>query len=135
MFCPKCGVYLRDTDLIQRNVKFAMGNVPVEYDARCPNCSVEIGHMSWGQFIIHPELEPTHYKDAPQFPEKKRLIPQPPEMRTVLRQYGSAGRTQPAQQETAKQDQPKAPAEEQPTRICPHCGQPWPEEDADRQKY
>ncbi len=33
-----------------------MGTTVVEYDARCPRCTNEIGHVSWGQFTVLPEL-------------------------------------------------------------------------------
>lgn len=131
MFCPKCGVYLVENDLLQRNVKYSMGNVAVEYDARCPNCKEEIGKMSWGKFTIHPELSETRFRmEAPE--EDGSLIPPPPELRTVLRKRAPAN---PRQQPQPEQPSPADTAPEPPTlpevRVCPHCGRPWPEEGED----
>lgn len=57
MFCPKCSAYLTEKDLIKTEVKYAPGNVPIEYQAMCPHCRVEMGKISWGQLTVNPELE------------------------------------------------------------------------------
>lgn len=126
MFCPKCGMYLSEGDLVRRNIKYAMGNVAVEYDARCPGCTEEIGHVSWGQFTLHPELNNTRFEAEPPPAEKESLIPPPPEIRTVLRRRK-------AEEPAVHIPPPPIPdirlEEDEPpiTRICPHCGRPWPE--------
>lgn len=56
MFCPKCSAYLTEKDLIKTEVKYAPGNVPIEYVATCPNCRVEMGKVSWGQLTANPEI-------------------------------------------------------------------------------
>lgn len=132
MFCPKCGVFLNETDLIQRNIKM-MGNVPVEYDARCPNCNIEIGKMHWGKFTIDPELAETNYRERPPLREKN-LIPPPPELRTILRPRKSAAEspeTEPGEEDDslAEGGEPEDAREDEPTvKICPHCGKPLPED-------
>lgn len=65
MFCPKCSAYLTEKDLIKTEVKYAPGNVPVEYVATCPNCRVEMGKVSWGQLTVDPELEKELAKAKP----------------------------------------------------------------------
>lgn len=126
MFCPKCGEYLKEADLLQRNVKYAMGNIPVEYDARCPSCTEEIGHMSWGRFTVNPQLAGTRYRDGEPEQAPDPLIPPPPELRTVLRPRKNPNRPEPAPISPESPDLSDEPVPS--TRLCPHCGQPWPEE-------
>jgi ssDNA-binding Zn-finger/Zn-ribbon topoisomerase 1 len=49
MFCPNCHAYVEENHLLKKNVK-KFENVVIEYDARCPACREEIGHMYWGVF-------------------------------------------------------------------------------------
>lgn len=118
MFCPKCSAYLSENQLVKRNIKYAMGNVAVEYDVRCPHCTEEIGHMSWGQFTPLPEIAEIHYAESE---ATEPLIPPPPELRSVLINRRGAPAEEPLEQEI-----PSA----ETVRVCPHCGQPWPEEEA-----
>lgn len=56
MFCPACSAYLSERDVIKTGVKYAPGNIPVEYEAQCPKCSADMGKVSWGQLTVNPEL-------------------------------------------------------------------------------
>lgn len=99
MFCPKCSAYLTEKDLLKTEVKYAPGNVPIEYQATCPNCRVEMGKVSWGQLTVDPELE-----------------------KTLAREKAMQGE-KPADAETPAAS--AAPAEA--AKVCPHCGKALPE--------
>lgn len=64
MFCPKCSAYVTEKELIKTDVKYAPGNVPIEYDAICPHCRVDMGRVSWGQLTVDPALEAKLKKEA-----------------------------------------------------------------------
>lgn len=99
MFCPKCSAYLTEKILIKTEVKYAPGNVPIEYQATCPNCRVEMGKVSWGQLTVDPELE-------------KELAKAPP-----AQDKGTDDAAVPASVPAAA-----------PQKTCPHCGKPLPED-------
>lgn len=98
MFCPKCSAYLSERDLIKTNVKYAPGNIAVEYEAQCPRCYVEMGRVSWGQLTVNPEIECEAAK------EKATAAAQ------------------------SADPQPAAPhsTATNSDKRCPHCGKPLP---------
>lgn len=55
MFCPSCNAFVTESSLIKLNLKQS-GSSPVEYDARCPVCLIDIGHVFWGVFTPFPHL-------------------------------------------------------------------------------
>lgn len=101
MFCPKCSAYLTERDLIKTNVKYAPGNVAVEYEAQCPKCHVDMGVVSWGQLTVNPALEREleKAKEKPAAAEEAQPAPQ------QAGNTGSAGHS---------------------VKNCPHCGKPLP---------
>lgn len=124
-------MHLTESDLVRRNIKYAMGNVAVEYDARCPGCTEEIGHMSWGQFTVHPELSTTRFDQEPPPPASEPLIPPPPEIRSVLRRRKTEDPVLPKIEvpPPTLPDLQFGEAAEASVRVCPHCGRPWPEDE------
>lgn len=96
MFCPKCSAYLTERDLIKTNVKYAPGNIAVEYEAQCPRCYVEMGRVSWGQLTVNPELE-----------------------REVAKEKAAAN-------DAAAPSAAPQPAAAPSAKHCPHCGKPLP---------
>ncbi len=121
MFCPNCNAYLQEDHLIKKNMK-KFDNAVIEYDARCPACNEEIGHMFWGVFTpaehLQPQAEhpsaPPPLQEAPP-PESPKMPPAPPQQ----------------QQESAASKDihlswPQPPESEVCT--CPHCGKPLPKE-------
>ncbi len=97
MFCPKCTAYLTEKDLIKTDVKYAPGNVPIEYDAICPQCRVDMGRVSWGQLKVDPELQKKLDAEA----AKTARASAPAEV--------------------------AAPQTQDHGKSCPHCGKPLPE--------
>lgn len=105
MFCPGCSAYLSEKDIIKTMVKYAPGNVAVEYDAQCPNCSVDMGKVSWGQLTPNPEL--LIKKQKPTEPLTRK------QMAEASRSEAEASRSE---------------SESSRTKTCPHCGKPLPED-------
>lgn len=120
MFCPKCGILLNEASLIKKNLRYAPGNVPIEYDARCPNCSVEMGRVFWGKLTVHPDLADSKFAHETESTERT-LIPPPPEPRTTRRTNAKA-----AQEAESEPEQQQEPPIQQ--KLCPHCGMPLPED-------
>lgn len=56
MFCPNCSAFLLESDFVHVNARYAPGDVPVEYDVRCPECRVIIGKMFWGRLTLDPDM-------------------------------------------------------------------------------
>ncbi len=56
MFCPNCNGFITESSLIKSRVK-KFENADIEYEARCPLCSVKIGVMFWGKLNVAQELQ------------------------------------------------------------------------------
>lgn len=116
MFCPNCNVYLQENHLIKKNVK-KFDNAIIEYDARCPACNEEIGHMFWGVFTPAQHLQ----SKAEQLPDPPPSPQEPPKAFPAV---------PPQQQPTAAGEihlnwpQPSEPE----VCTCPHCGKLLPKE-------
>lgn len=100
MFCPKCSAYLMEKDLIKTNVKYAPGNVAIEYEAQCPSCHVDMGRVSWGQLTANPDIERELAK------EKEAVA-----ARRAANEAALVG---------------EEAASRQPSKSCPHCGKLLP---------
>lgn len=117
MFCPNCSVYLQEQHLIKKNVK-RFDNIEIEYDARCPACEVEIGHMFWGTLTPAEHL-PGQVRPSPIPPQPQEDAPAPP---SPPREGAPVG----AEPGKVSLDWP------QPSNpdacACPHCHKPLPSE-------
>lgn len=99
MQCPKCGSYTTEKEIQKTDVKYAPGNVIIEYTAQCPHCHVEMGRVSWGQLTVNPDIE--------------RMIAE--EKRAATREHAHR---------EIHDAEPPAPASD--SKLCPHCGKPLP---------
>ncbi|HHY52829.1 MAG TPA: hypothetical protein GX499_06245 [Clostridiales bacterium] len=121
MFCPNCHVYLQETHLIKRNVK-KFENAIIEYDARCPSCLEEIGHMHWGVFTPAERFRSKEDKPTEAPPSETPPPPQPPEDAPP---FAPPENDAPPTKEV-KLDWPKSSSSGACT--CPYCGRLLPKE-------